>query len=321
MTDELSRGGPDEGKPAPDPSTSSVSSLMSKFISAPLVFRISLSVLLLAALLLLDSLTGFEVSFSVFYLAPVLLAGGTISLRAGQAMAVASAAAWGYLDHASGHAYSAAWIPVWNSAVRLAFFLIINELVERVRQAHQRELTFASTDSLTGIANGRVFKEQVNQTIAQMRRHQRPFTVAYIDLDRFKQVNDTFGHAEGDRLLRAVAISIQDHLRASDQLARLGGDEFGILMPETTVEQARASLERLAARLRPQVGERWGVGATFGAVTFTRAPQDYDSALRMADNLMYRGKAEGRGRVLMETWPASLDAQQGDARTEESLTS
>lgn len=164
-------------------------------------------------------------------------------------MAVASAAAWGYFDHASGHIHSAAWIPVWNSTARLAFFLSINALVERVRQAHQRELTFASTDSLTGIANGRVFKERVNQTITQIRRHQRPFTVAYIDLDRFKQVNDTFGHAEGDRLLRVVATSIQGHLRASDLLARLGGDEFGIFMPGTGPDGNRASaLGRAAGR-------------------------------------------------------------------------
>ncbi|MDP2877190.1 MAG: hypothetical protein Q8O00_13460 [Holophaga sp.] len=66
------------------------------------------------------------------------------------------------------------------------------------------------------------------------------------------------------------------------------------------------SLERLSTTLIPQVGERWGVGATFGAVTFTQAPKDYDSAVRMADDLMYRGKAEGRGRVLTETWPEHL---------------
>jgi diguanylate cyclase (GGDEF)-like protein len=294
---------------------------MAKLISAPLMFRVSLSVLHLAGLLLLDSSTGFEVSFSVFYLVPVLLAGGTISFRAGQAMALASAAAWGYLDLASGHVYSAAWIPVWNSVMRLAFFLIINELVERVRRAHQREQTFASTDSLTGIANGRVFKERVNQTITQIRRHQRPFTIAYIDLDRFKQVNDTFGHAEGDRLLRTVATVIQGHLRASDLLARLGGDEFGILMPETGAEQARVSLERLSTALMPQVGERWGVGATFGAVTFSQAPEDYDSAVRRADDLMYRGKAEGRGRVLLATWPESAETEQRGSQVEEKTVS
>ncbi len=312
MTVEPREGRQAEREPAHGPITSSFSSLMARLISAPLVLRVSLSVLLLAGLLLLDGSTGFEVSFSIFYLAPVLLAGGTISLRAGQAMSVASAAAWGFLDLASGHAYSAAWIPVWNSVVRLTFFLIINELVERVRQAHQRERNYASTDALTGVANGRVFKERVNQTIVQIQRHQRPFTLAYIDLDRFKQVNDTFGHAEGDRLLRRVATVIQDHLRATDLLARLGGDEFGVLMPETGAEQARVSLERLAATLMPQVGERWGVGATFGAVTFTQAPEDYDSAVRMADDLMYRGKAEGRGRVLMETWPEFLEAEQED---------
>jgi diguanylate cyclase (GGDEF)-like protein len=274
-------------------------------VPTPLAMRVALSIFLLGCVGLLDAVTGFEISFSVFYLIPVLLAGGTVSRHAGRAMAVASAATWGYLDVATGHVYSATWIPVWNSTVRLVFFLIINELVDMVRLAHARERDLARTDSVTEIANGRVFEERTNQAIVQSRRDGRPFTITYVDLDRFKTVNDSFGHAEGDRLLRTVAAVIKSHLRATDVVARLGGDEFGILMPETGAEQARTSLERITTSLVYEIGQRWGVGVTLGAVTFIRAPDDFDFAVRMADNLMYRGKAEGRGGILQETWPNS----------------
>jgi diguanylate cyclase (GGDEF)-like protein len=172
-----------------------------------------------------------------------------------------------------------------------------------LRLAHARERDLARTDSVTEIANGRVFEERTNQAIVQSRRDGRPFTITYVDLDRFKTVNDSFGHAEGDRLLRTVAAVIKSHLRATDVVARLGGDEFGILMPETGAEQARTSLERITTSLVYELGQRWGVGVTLGAVTFIRAPDDFDSAVRMADSLMYRGKTEGRGGILQETWP------------------
>ena len=229
-----------------------------------------------------------------------------MSRSAGRITAVACAATWGYLDMRSGVGYSAAWIPWWNSSVRLAFFLIINELVSMLRVAHARERALARTDSLTGIANARVFEEHVSRAIAQGRRNGHLFTLAYLDLDEFKKVNDDLGHSEGDRVLQAVAATIERTLRTTDVAARLGGDEFGILMPETDGEQARKSLERVAASLAHEVEDRWGVGATFGSVTFTQLPDDADCALRQADALMYRGKVAGRGRILEATWPETM---------------
>jgi diguanylate cyclase (GGDEF)-like protein len=290
---------------APNPNVRGISSWTQQMDSIPLPLRIVLSIALLACVGLLEFASGVEIDFSVFYLVPVLFAGGFVSRQAGRYMAIASAATWGCLDIGAGHVHSAAWIPVWNSLVRFAFFLIINELVNTVRLAHMRERELARTDSLTGLANLRVFEERAHQVISQHRRDGRPFTLTYVDLDRFKHVNDRFGHAEGYRLLRRVATNIQVHLRVTDVVARLGGDEFGILMPETGAEQAREALERIVASLAREVGERWGVGATFGAVTFHGPPDDADAAVRLADDLMYRGKVAGRGRILHELWPES----------------
>jgi len=251
----------------------------------------------------LDTATGSEISFSIFYLVPVSFAGAFISRRAGVVFAVLSAVTWGYLEVWTGRGYSAAWIPYWNSAVRLGFFLLVNELIERLRRAHARQRALAREDSLTGIANARVFEECAHRTIGQSRRSGRPFSIAYVDLDRFKQVNDRYGHSEGDELLRAVAQLIEGGVRSTDVVARLGGDEFGILMPDTEVRQARVALDRVAAAIADGAGGRWTVATTIGAVTFTEPPEDVDRAVREADALMYRGKAEGRGRVLQATWP------------------
>lgn len=271
--------------------------------SAPLPLRLALSLLLLGLIAILDSVTGPEISFSIFYLAPVAFAGAFVSRRAGALMALASAAVWGYFDVTTGPGYSAAWIPYWNSGVRLGFFLLVNELIRLLIHEHAVVDKLSRTDPLTGIANARVFSENAERTIAQSRRNGRPFTIVYVDLDRFKLVNDEYGHSEGDRLLRTVAELIQSGVRETDVVARLGGDEFGILMPETEAEQARVSLQRIVSAITEDVAGRWPVGATFGAVTFNEPPEDVDSAVRQADALMYRGKAEGRGRILQAASP------------------
>lgn len=271
--------------------------------AAPLRAKVLLSLLLLALVALLDTVTGEELSFSIFYVVPVSYAGASISRRAGFVLAVLSSATWGYLEVTTGRPYSAAWIPYWNTGVRLGFFVLVNELIDRLRRAHAAQRALARQDSLTGIANARVFREYADQAIATSRRTGRPLTVAYVDLDKFKQVNDALGHSEGDRLLRTVAGLLSDNVRSTDVVARLGGDEFGVLMPDTDSAAARVSLERIAAALAHDVGARWEVGATIGAVTFAEPPSGVDVALHEADALMYRGKAEGRGRIVQATWP------------------
>jgi diguanylate cyclase (GGDEF)-like protein len=288
-------------------------SLTRRIATTPLLARVGLCLLLLGSVALLDYFTGEELSFSVFYLFPVLFAGAFISRNAGRLAAVAGAAIWGYLE-VTGRMYSAEWIPAWNTIVRLLFFLSINELVAVVRRAHERVRALSRRDSLTGIANARVFRERVQQEVYRSRRDGQPFTIAYVDLDRFKQVNDTYGHLEGDKLLRAVAETIKRELRVVDIVARLGGDEFGLLLSAAGTEEAYTALSRVAASLGREMGEHWDVGATFGAVTFVEPPTDANFAIRLADDLMYRGKSQGRGSVLQMTWPTDYVANSDAGR-------
>ena len=238
----------------------SVSAILSNFVERvmgfPPIVRLGIVLLLLVFVAILDFTTGVEVSFSIFYLLPVVCAGAVISKEAGFLVAIASSILWGYLEIAHGPPYTASWIPFWNALVRLGFFLLVNELVSALRQAYLRERALSRTDGLTGIANTRVFEEHVERTIALSRRNGLPFTIAYVDLDKFKQVNDQYGHSEGDRLLQAVAQHIGSCLRKTDTLSRLGGDEFGILLPDTGDEQAGTLLERIESVL---ADERWEI--------------------------------------------------------------
>lgn len=280
--------------------------LISSFVERAMVFhpamRLALILLLLAVVAVLDTITGVEISFSIFYLLPVVCAGALISREMGQLVAVMSAFVWCYFE-IKGQTYSASWIPVWNAFVRFGFFILVNELVAALRQVYLRERELSRTDGLTGIANTRVFEEHAERMILLSRRNGLPFTIAYIDLDQFKEVNDRFGHSEGDRLLRAVAHHIGSCLRKTDILARLGGDEFGILLPDTGMEQAGILLQRIESVLSSEVGSQWPVGATIGAVTFTDPPDNVNYAVYQADALMYKGKSEGRGRILQSSWP------------------
>jgi diguanylate cyclase (GGDEF)-like protein len=269
----------------------------------PPALLLCVAIALVAVLGVLDVATGPETAFSIFYLIPVAVAGGLLSRSSGALVSLLAAAVWGYVEITTGRPYSAAWIAYYNAGVRLGFFLIVSELIHEARVAHLREQALSRIDPVTGLANTRVFEEYVNRAIVECRRYGRQFTIAYVDLDGFKQVNDRFGHSEGDEALRTVAAAIRDSLRATETVARFGGDEFGILMPETGLEQARASLGRVDAAVSRAATGRWGMGATLGAVTFTEPPDDADSAVRQADALMYRGKAAGRGRVLHATWP------------------
>ncbi len=277
----------------------------SEVAESPDPARLAATVLfgLVAVLLLgvLDHVSGAEISFSIFYLAPIGWVAWVAGRRPGVAIAIAAAIVWAVVDRLSGRGFSHPLIPVWNSLVRFGFFFVVAWLVSDVRRAHVREQGLARQDPLTGVANARSFLEALERERTRMQRTGAALTLAYVDLDRFKTVNDTLGHAAGDGLLREIAESLGSTLRAVDVVARLGGDEFALLLPETDAEAARVALERcldsVRARVRAAEGTPEGVGATIGAVVFRQAPHSAEAAIRAADDRMYEAKRSGRDRI------------------------
>lgn len=228
---------------------------------------------LIAVLCLVDVVTGYEVSFSIFYLIPVALAAWSGTGRLAVGVSFLAAAAWGAADALSGNSYSNVLIPVWNTAVRLGFFIVVAQTLSNLRLALRRQAELARTDFLTQAANKRAFIELAGQEIERARRYSHPFSIAYLDVDRFKQVNDTLGHAAGDSLLVAVSDTAGRIARSPDVLARLGGDEFALLLVESDPEQTRSAVERVKRALDDAVmAGGWDVGFSIGATTFLTPP-------------------------------------------------
>jgi len=151
---------------------------------------------------------------------------------------------------------------------------------------------------LTGVANTRAFKELAEAELERARRYGRTFTLASLDLDHFKSVNDTLGHAAGDRLIHDVGQAIRRRLRRVDIVARIGGDEFVVLLPETNAAAAAVALYHIREALQ-SVADGYGpeVTASFGAVTFVSPPASVEEMLQLADVAMYQAKNAGRDRI------------------------
>ena len=157
---------------------------------------------------------------------------------------------------------------------------------EIVAQAERLEALLFE-DPLTGLANRRFILTQLTGMVSGARRHHRALTVAVVDIDHFKAVNDSRGHAEGDRVLAAVARAMRDHLRAEDQLGRLGGEEFLAVLPEADANAAGAAAEKLRASV-----EEVGVTVSIGWAAWEG--ETADELLGRADEALYAAKARGR---------------------------
>lgn len=165
-----------------------------------------------------------------------------------------------------------------------------------------RELTHqASHDALTGVPNRREFEKRLEQLLARARDDGQPHVVCYLDLDRFKVVNDTCGHVAGDELLRQVADLLRSHLRASDLLARLGGDEFGLLLQSCPLDKALSVTEKIREAIQDfrfaWEGKQFSIGVSIGIVEIGVVECDLGLLLSCADAACYAAKEGGRNRV------------------------
>ncbi len=155
-------------------------------------------------------------------------------------------------------------------------------------------------DPVTDLANSRLFEDRVTQSLSISRRSGTKLALLFVDLDRFKLVNDSHGHKVGDELLRAVAERLLVTVRAEDTVARIGGDEFGILL-QGMADASHAELvatKVVAALGMPFVirGLTLSIGASVGVTSFPEGADTYDSVISRADSAMYRAKSDGRGR-------------------------
>ncbi len=253
---------------------------------------------LISIIAFVDHTTGHELEFSVFYVFPVYLIILATNQKTGFVISMTSAAILLLIDVVMGEHGLFPPMLILNSIIRLVFFFIITYLLSSLKNAllHERELSH--TDYLTKAANSRYFFEIIQAEINRFKRYQRPFTIAYIDIDNFKSVNDQFGHAKGDQVLQTIANSIKKKIRNTDIFARLGGDEFAIFFPETNQHSARAILSKLhRALLGDMQKNNWPTTLSVGVVTCLADPNSTDELMKLADDLLYAAKSSGKNAV------------------------
>lgn len=172
---------------------------------------------------------------------------------------------------------------------------------ERLEESEERYRRLAQHDHLTGLPNRALFSDRLHQALAVARRSGGGLALAFVDLDRFKEVNDSLGHAVGDRLLRDAAARIRASLRASDVVGRIGGDEFVVLfLGAGEAEAARMAAEKIRATLEPPFpveNHSLSISASIGVALYPGDGEDETSLSRSADLAMYESKAAGRNRV------------------------
>jgi len=184
----------------------------------------------------------------------------------------------------------------------------------RERKAAEEKITaLARTDVLTGLPNRAAFLERLAQAFAATRRGANPLAVFYLDLDHFKDVNDTLGHAAGDALLQAVAIRLRASLRENDMVARLGGDEFVVLQTDTTDPSAAGVLaDRIRTLLAAPYeicGSEIHLSASIGIAAYGGDKGEPDTILAQADAALYRAKEQGRDRYCFHSGAAPAGKQ------------
>jgi len=160
----------------------------------------------------------------------------------------------------------------------------------------------AITDVLTGLYNRRHFMETARKEIERAERYGHSLSAMILDIDRFKKINDSYGHAAGDKVLKELASLIVENVRKVDLVGRMGGEEFGILLPDTDLKKAIMMAERLRKNIESSSfnygDQELAVTVSIGLTTHKRGVLNIDELLKIADKALYEAKAKGRNRVV-----------------------
>jgi diguanylate cyclase (GGDEF)-like protein len=186
----------------------------------------------------------------------------------------------------------------WNSLIRFGFFITVTFLLAALKKALEHERYLTRTDQMTCANSASFFYELLQMELDRFQRYGHPFTVAYLDLDNFKSVNDQFGHNTGDLVLQTVVKHTRNQLRRTDVVARMGGDEFVILLPETGSTTAESVISKVQQGLLKEMDKGdWPVTFSTGVITFSETPGSTNELIKMVDSLMYEVKKDGKNAV------------------------
>ena len=247
----------------------------------------------------------FPISFAAWFLAPAAGWAGAI---------LASAVLFVYETQHHSDETAVVYLNAFHHIGMYSFFAFITS---EVRALYKNEHDLSLHDPLTGLLNRRALAGALNVESRRLQRRHYPLTLAYIDIDDFKKVNDLLGHAAGDAYIRQIGQVLKNTVRATDFVARLGGDEFAILLPETGPTAAQLAISKVRENLLGLIQQsNPSVTVSIGAVTFETSADSPSEMIRVADEAMYEVKHTGKNRVTYKVfragtvWPAVITARE-----------
>ncbi|WP_013322698.1 EAL domain-containing protein [Gloeothece verrucosa] len=208
--------------------------------------------------------------------------------------------------------------PICSGEGQLMGVVVIISDHSQARQLTRQLSWQASHDPLTGLVNRQVFEQRVEKALENVKSQNMTHTLGYLDLDKFKMINDSCGHVAGDHLLRQISFLLQQQIRSSDTIARLGGDEFGLLLLNCPIEEGKKIAETLRQALEDfrfiWEQQRFSIGASIGLVPIDAESADVTTLLDTADTACYVAKSRGRNRIHTFSLDEEELNQQGQAR-------
>jgi len=281
--------------------------LLTEFFSQGKLRVLFTGYLLMILIGLLNYETLYVIAFSAFYALPVIFVTYFRGVWHGLVISVFGAAVWIVFDVLSREIYVHPVIVLWNACMILCFQAIITYLEYRLIDALNFEKEYARIDYLTKIPNLRYFMENGFHEIERAARAKHPISVAYLDLDNFKAVNDTKSHHTGDKVLIEVAKALQQNVRMMDFVARVGGDEFVMMFPEADSESVKDVVSRVAKEIRDMmVARSLPVTVSIGVVTYNYPPATISEVIKSADHTMYVAKKGGKNRIMYMTYDKNI---------------
>ena len=276
---------------------------------------LTLCSVLFVIIAVIDYVTPPELNLTFMYVFVILLACWNLGLTWSLVFtALASGMQFLIVDQIKGDYISLMYLYI-DLGNRFFTFLLIVALTVPLRTVYGREKTTARIDWLTRIPNRRAFTESLGTEIARYERTGVPFSVAYIDLDDFKAINDRFGYERGDLLLRKIVETVKRSLRQTDAVARLGGDEFAILFPASSIDAALPVMQRVRAELDALNQEGGSVTFSIGLGTFGRPGLSADEVTALCDSLMHRVKREGKKALVYDQFVGAISVLPSGAAT------
>jgi len=251
-----------------------------------------------------DYLTGPAITFGLIYLMPVSAIAWLNTRPAIVLASILTAATWISVDYLSGRFSLNIIAYTWNFFSRFVLLLIVASLLSILKQELLKTQELSRRDPLTNALNYRGLRDVAEREIYRSSRSGQALTIAFLDVDNFKNINDTLGHSTGDVVLETIVESIYLNIRKSDVVARIGGDEFVILLPNTGQAAAKMAVNKIHKILLDIAANRnWSVTFSIGVMTCIKTPPTLEVMIGLADKLLYSVKTSSKNNVAFSVYP------------------